>query len=95
VAALARRALTVQVAAMNLLRMLGYFRDTGRDADECGCYVCPEHAIAMEWAAHVPVTVRALLARGWRAEALSADAMAPGGRQVVTITFAPPPKEKP
>jgi hypothetical protein len=75
-------------------------------ADECECYVCDRHAAEEREAgepvtiayllgqadaqAWLPQSVRALLARGWRVERTAADGMAPGGRQAVTLTLAPP-----
>lgn len=75
---------------MNMLRLLGYFRDPFRDADGCDCYVCPEHEAVTEWAAHVPSWFKAMLTAGWRVEGVQADGMAPRRRQIVTITLRPP-----
>lgn len=77
---------------MNPLRLLGYFRDPGRDA-ECDCYVCPGHERVTEWAAHVSSWFKAMLTAGWRVEAVQADGMAPRRRQIVTITLRPPEGE--
>lgn len=74
---------------MNLLRRILAAFTRHADRDECGCYVCPAHD-ATDWATHVPTWLRAMLAAGWRVEAVTADAMAPDRRQVVTITLAPP-----